>query len=93
MRRCDALDTQAVIFQPWTERLLQGTLGLLARGGQLLSIGLVVATAVTTLVSLRGTYEALVSARAEYYREYGMADVWSALEQDARERNASPAVP
>ena len=49
--------------------------------GQLLSICLVVAAAVMTLVTLRGTYEALVRARAEYYRDYRMAHVWSALEQ------------
>jgi len=49
--------------------------------GQLLSIGLVVATAVTTLVTMRGTYEALTQARDAYYRDYGMADVWSELEQ------------
>jgi putative ABC transport system permease protein len=49
--------------------------------GQLLSIGLVVATAVTTLVTMRGTYEALTHARAEYYRDYGMADIWASLEQ------------
>ncbi|MDH3272171.1 MAG: ABC transporter permease [Gemmatimonadota bacterium] len=49
--------------------------------GQLLSIGLVVATAVTTLVTMRGTYEALVRARGEYYRDYRLADVWSSLER------------
>lgn len=49
--------------------------------GQLVSIGLVVATAVTTLVTMRGTYEALLRARSEYYRDYGMADVWASLEQ------------
>jgi putative ABC transport system permease protein len=49
--------------------------------GQLVSIGLVVATAVTTLVTMRGVYEALVQTRADYYRDYGMADVWVSLER------------
>jgi putative ABC transport system permease protein len=49
--------------------------------GQLLSIGLVVAAAVMMLVTMRGTYEALVVARASYYRDYKLGDVWSALEQ------------
>lgn len=49
--------------------------------GQLLSIGLVVATAVTTLVTMRGTYEALVRGRAAYYRDYRLGDVWSSLER------------
>ena len=49
--------------------------------GQLLSIGLVVATAVMTLVTMRGTYEALVEGRAAYYRDYALGDVWSTLER------------
>lgn len=49
--------------------------------GQLLSIGLVVGTAVMTLVTMRGTYEALDRGRAEYYRDYRLAHVWSSLER------------
>ena len=49
--------------------------------GQLVSIGLVVATAVTTLVAMRGTYEALELGRAEYYRDYRLAHVWAELER------------
>ena len=49
--------------------------------GQLLSIGLVVATAVMMLVTMRGTYEALFESRAAYYRDYRLGDVWSSLEQ------------
>lgn len=49
--------------------------------GQLISIGLVVATAVMMLVTMRGTYEALVTGRAAYYQDYRLADVWSSLEQ------------
>lgn len=48
---------------------------------QLLSIGLVVATGVVTVVSLRGTYEALMEARDAYYLDYRLADVWSGLER------------
>ncbi|NIT96068.1 MAG: ABC transporter permease, partial [Actinobacteria bacterium] len=49
--------------------------------GQLVSIGLVVATAVMTLVSMRGTYEALVRGRGEYYRDYRLGHVWASLER------------
>jgi putative ABC transport system permease protein len=49
--------------------------------GQLISIGLVVATAVMMLVTMRGTYEALYDGRAAYYRDYRLGDVWSSLEQ------------
>ena len=49
--------------------------------GQLLSIGLVVATAVMMLVTMRGTYEALYEGRATYYRDYRLGDIWSSLEQ------------
>ncbi len=49
--------------------------------GQLLSIGLVVATAVMTLVTMRGTYDALVQGRSAYYRDYRLGDVWSSLER------------
>lgn len=48
---------------------------------QLFSIGLVVATGVVTVVTMRGTYEALFEARATYYRDYRLADVWSSLER------------
>lgn len=49
--------------------------------GQLLSIGLVVAAAVMTLVTMRGTYEALVDARAAYYTDYRLGDLWASLER------------
>lgn len=48
---------------------------------QLLSIGLVVATGVVTVVTLRGTYEALHASREAYYRDYRLADIWSSLER------------
>ena len=49
--------------------------------GQLLSIGLVVAAAVMTLVTMRGTYDALVDARASYYSDYRLGDLWASLER------------
>ena len=49
--------------------------------GQLISIGLVVATAVMMLVTMRGTYEAFFGGRAAYYADYRLGDVWSLLEQ------------
>lgn len=49
--------------------------------GQLLSIGLVVAAAVMTLVTMRGTYEALVAARAAYYSDYRLGDLWASAER------------
>lgn len=48
---------------------------------QLLSIGAVVATAVVTLVALRGTHRALAEARDAYYRDYRLADVWAPVER------------
>jgi putative ABC transport system permease protein len=49
--------------------------------GQLVSIGLVVAAAVMTLVTLRGTYEALFASRRAYYEQTRLGDVWSSLER------------
>lgn len=49
--------------------------------GQIASIGLVVAAAVMTLVTMRGTYEALVRGRSDYYCDYRLAHVWSSLER------------
>lgn len=49
--------------------------------GNLASIALVVATAVTTLVTMRGTYETLERGRADYYRDYRMADLWASVER------------
>jgi putative ABC transport system permease protein len=47
--------------------------------GQLLSIALVVATGVMTVVTMRGTYESLLWSRDLYYRDYRFADVWAGL--------------
>lgn len=47
--------------------------------GQLLSIALVVATGIMTVVTMRGSYEALVDAQQRYYNQTRFADVWSSL--------------
>jgi putative ABC transport system permease protein len=47
--------------------------------GQLLSIALVVSTGVMTVVTMRGSYDTLVAAQADYYREMRFADAWSYL--------------
>lgn len=47
--------------------------------GQLLSIALVVATGIMTVVTMRGSYEALVEAQQRYYNQMRFADVWTSL--------------
>lgn len=49
--------------------------------GQMLSIALVVASGIMTVITMRGTYETLVDAQASYYREMHFADVWAPLER------------
>jgi putative ABC transport system permease protein len=49
--------------------------------GQLLSIALVVASGVMTVVALRGTYDSLASALERYYRVHRFADVFVSLER------------
>jgi len=49
--------------------------------GQLFSISLVVAMGVLTVVTMRGTYEALFNSRAQYYSDSRFADVWASLER------------
>jgi putative ABC transport system permease protein len=49
--------------------------------GQMLSIALVVACGVATVVALRGTYESLASSLERYYRDYRFADVFARLER------------
>jgi putative ABC transport system permease protein len=49
--------------------------------GQMLSIALVVAAGVMTVVTLRGTYESLAFALDRYYRDYRFADVFANLER------------
>jgi len=49
--------------------------------GQLLSIALVVAAGVMTVVTMRGTYQSLSSSLERYYEEYRFADVFAALQR------------
>lgn len=46
---------------------------------QLLSIALVVATGIMTVITMRGSYESLVDARDSYYQDTRFADVWASL--------------
>lgn len=47
--------------------------------GQLFSIALVVATGVMSVITMRGSYDTLVAAQADYYRDMRFADIWSSL--------------
>lgn len=46
---------------------------------QMLSIALVVATGIMTVVTMRGSYESLVIAQQDYYQQTRFADVWVSL--------------
>lgn len=48
---------------------------------QMLSISLVVAAGVMTVVTMQGTYLSLRAATEAYYRDYRLADVWSGLKR------------
>ncbi len=47
--------------------------------GQIFSIAMVVATAVMSVVAMRGGYETLVQVQQDYYSDMRFADVWSFL--------------
>ncbi|MDX1491732.1 MAG: FtsX-like permease family protein [Pseudohongiellaceae bacterium] len=47
--------------------------------GQLFSIALVVAAGLMAILTMRGSYDTLVNAQAQYYRDTRFADVWSYL--------------
>lgn len=47
--------------------------------GQLLSIALVVATGIMSVVTMRGGYDSLAAAQDSYYAETRFADVWASL--------------
>jgi putative ABC transport system permease protein len=49
--------------------------------GQMISIALVVAAGVMTVVTLRGTYESLALALERYYRDHRFAQVFANLER------------
>lgn len=47
--------------------------------GQVASIALVVAAGIMSIVTMRGSYESLVTAQQQFYRESRFADVWVSL--------------
>lgn len=47
--------------------------------GQVLSIALVVAVGIMSIVTMRGSYDSLVRAQQDYYRESRFADIWVSL--------------
>ena len=49
--------------------------------GQMLSIGLVVASGIMAVITMRGSYETLVTAQQSYYREMRFAEVWAPLKR------------
>ena len=46
---------------------------------QMLSIGLVVATGIMSVITMRGTYDSLVLAQQNYYAQTRFADLWAPL--------------
>lgn len=46
---------------------------------QLLSIALVVATGIMTVITMRGSYDSLVDAQQRYYQDSHFADIWVSL--------------
>ncbi|MEQ9569703.1 MAG: FtsX-like permease family protein [Longimicrobiales bacterium] len=52
--------------------------------GQMLSILLVVATGVMTVLTMRGGYESLLRSQATYYAQTRFPDLWSSLERAPR---------
>ncbi len=49
--------------------------------GQMLSIALVVATGIMTVMTMRGSYDTLIEAQQSYYRESRFADIWAPLKR------------
>lgn len=49
--------------------------------GQMLSIALVVATGIMSVITMRGGYESLATAQEAYYRDTRFADLWVSLER------------
>ncbi|MEX0619661.1 MAG: hypothetical protein WD180_11985 [Pseudohongiellaceae bacterium] len=47
--------------------------------GQMISIALVVATGIMSVITMRGSYETLVEAQQSYYRDTRFADIWISL--------------
>ncbi len=48
---------------------------------QMISIGLVVASGIMTVATMRGSYECLVETQQAYYRDMRFADVWAPLKR------------
>ncbi len=67
---------QALHWRALTYKLLRECWQL---KGQLLSIALVVATGIMTVVTMRGSYDSLVQAQQQYYNDTRFADVWTSL--------------
>lgn len=49
--------------------------------GQMISIALVVASGIMSVVTMGGAYQSLFQAREQYYRDYRLADVWAGLKR------------
>jgi putative ABC transport system permease protein len=49
--------------------------------GQVLTIGLIVASAIATYVTMRGAYESIEKAQQQYYSQYRFADVFAQLKR------------
>jgi hypothetical protein len=49
--------------------------------GQVLTVGLIVASGIATYVTMRGTYESMERAQQEYYSRYRFADVFAQLKR------------
>jgi putative ABC transport system permease protein len=64
--------------------------------GQVLTVGLIVASGIATYVTMRGTYESMERAQQEYYARYRFADVFAQLKRApnsvANEISAIPGV-
>lgn len=49
--------------------------------GQMVSIALLVATGIMSVITMRGGYESLAGAQASYYRDTRFPDLWASLER------------
>lgn len=49
--------------------------------GQIVTVGLIVASGIATYVTMRGTYESMERAQQEYYARYRFADVFAQLKR------------
>ena len=49
--------------------------------GQMLTVGLIVASGIATYVTMRGAYESIEGAQQDYYSRYHFADVFAQLKR------------